>query len=115
MATPSITSSASLYSEDLGRQSETREWLSCSDWLASIEAALACAMICSQNTQNKVSLLINKRASRVKDEAAIQASNLPDKTPFEKHPGRPEHSCQSWPLILICGLKALIKANMNIA
>lgn len=47
MVTPSSTSCASLYSEVLSRQSESRDWLLWSDWLTNVEAALACSMIYS--------------------------------------------------------------------
>lgn len=45
IATPSSTSSASLYSEDPPGKSETREELLCSDWLARAETALTRSMI----------------------------------------------------------------------
>lgn len=58
IATPSSTSSASLYSEDLAVKSGTREELLDCDWLASAETALACSMIYSQETQINTTLVM---------------------------------------------------------
>lgn len=66
ITTPSRTSCASLYSEVLARQSESREELLCSDWLASVETALGRSMIYSQSRQNN-------RALFIQDSSGVQA------------------------------------------
>lgn len=57
MVTPSSTSCASLYSEVLSRQSESRDWLLWSDWLNNDEAALGCSMTYSHTA----ALLLGRR------------------------------------------------------
>lgn len=80
IATPSSTSCASLYSEDLACQSETKEELLGSDWFASAEIELPCSMIYSQNRENNTALFI-KDSSRV---GSAQALRLSDRASFEQ-------------------------------